>query len=107
MNPRRRRLLDEMRALLGVAYENAAAVPTDGVPPDVVDCSGLVRWVCQEVLGGDGRLSPGEWVPTARTMFARLRRVNDPEPADLALYSRDDAERGEVWHVMMVTESGG
>jgi hypothetical protein len=40
-------------------------------------------------------------------MFEKLRGLDAPVPTDLALYSRNDEERGEVWHVMMCTEDNG
>lgn len=103
----RAQILSLTRRLLGVPYSQGAAVPVDGDAPVEVDCSSLVRWVATELYGTDARLSPGDTWPIARTMFAKLVTTSRPMPGDLAFYSREDAERGEVWHVMVVTEHGG
>lgn len=107
MNAQRAKILELARRLLGVPYENGAAAPASGSSPAAIDCSGLICWVSIKLYGSDARLSPGDYYPTARTMFAKLAPTKTPEPGDLALYSRPDRTLDEVWHVMFVVEGGG
>ena len=72
----RRSLVEEMRGLLGVPYDNGVPVQHGVVRPTAIDCSGAIRWVAFKVCGGDARLMPEGWygMPSVEN-----RRERDPD----------------------------